>query len=177
MWAKQAFRSMASPIYQSKLVQRLMTSRGTSISHPDSSSADPRAPLNRRTSSLQRPPSPRYSEVPRPDLLRKTPSGARPQHSSQPPRRHPATATCSDEASSFRSFPVPGARSERSSQRYEANDPEDGESAPTARLRSRSSSRYHATAAPRDLRARSESDNAVCVSSSPRRVFFADYGE
>lgn len=45
LWAENAFRSMASPIYQSKLLRRMVTlpgSKSESAGNPESSSAEPR---------------------------------------------------------------------------------------------------------------------------------------
>ncbi|XP_075536979.1 uncharacterized protein LOC142572053 isoform X3 [Dermacentor variabilis] len=184
MWAQQAFTSLASPIYQNKLVRRLMAGKGASSSYPDSSSvAEPMPPRSAMASPA--PPSAlsaRYgSEVPplhtslQESLRRIAAASGRSSQRLQPHQRRATLTTCSDEASSFRSFPVSGARSGKS-QRYAAaaadDDDDDEETrAPPSRLRSRSSSRYSAAA--REPRSRSESSDAL--PTSPRKVFFANY--
>ncbi|XP_065299572.1 uncharacterized protein [Dermacentor albipictus] len=182
MWAQQAFTSLASPIYQNKLVRRLMAGKGASSSYPDSSSvAEPMPPRSAMASPA--PPSAlsaRYgSEVPplptslQESLRRIAAASGRSSQRLQPHRRRAPLATCSDEASSFRSFPVHAARSGKS-QRYAADDDDDDDEktrAPLRRLRSRSSSRYSAAA--REPKARSESSDAL--PASPRKVFFANY--
>ncbi|XP_054933068.1 uncharacterized protein [Dermacentor andersoni] len=182
MWAQQAFTSLASPIYQNKLVRRLMAGKGASSSYPDSSSvAEPMPPRSAMASPA--PPSAlsaRYgSEVPplptslQESLRRIAAASGRSSQRLHPHQRRTPLATCSDEASSFRSFPVPGARSGKS-QRYAADDDDDDDEktrVPLRRLRSRSSSRYSAAA--REPKARSESSDALPASS--RKVFFANY--
>ncbi|KAL3238271.1 hypothetical protein MRX96_021951 [Rhipicephalus microplus] len=160
MWVQQAFTTLASPIYQNKLVRRLMAGKGASSSYPGSSSvAEPMA-SGSRLANLTQPPSAsaRYgSEVPPPptalqDSLRRiAATGGRSSQRLRPHGRRAPVATCSDEASSFRSFPESRARS--------------------GKLRSRSSSRYSATA--REPRSRSESSDAQ--PTSPRKVFFENY--
>ncbi|KAH7966406.1 hypothetical protein HPB49_016090 [Dermacentor silvarum] len=181
MWAQQAFTSLASPIYQNKLVRRLMAGKGASSSYPDSSSvAEPIPPRSAMASPA--PPSAlsaRYGSEgpPLPKSLQESlrriaaPSGRSSQRL-QPNQRRATLATCSDEASSFRSFPVPGARSGKP-QRYAADDDDDDEEprAPLTRLRNRSSSRYSAAA--REPRTRSESSDALPTSA--RKVLFANY--
>ncbi|KAK8786453.1 hypothetical protein V5799_023769 [Amblyomma americanum] len=177
MWAQQAFTTLASPLYQNKLVKRLMAGKGASGSYPDSSTsgAEPHQALTaRRPASPPPQPTSRYCEAPLlstplPDPIRRAVAyGGR---SSQQLQRSPLAATCSDEASSFRSFPVAG-RSEKSSQRYAVEEDDEAENeAPPARLRSRSSSRYAA----REPRPRSESSEGLQSPPSRRKVFFANY--
>ncbi|XP_037509623.2 uncharacterized protein LOC119386380 [Rhipicephalus sanguineus] len=183
MWAQQAFTTLASPIYQNKLVRRLMAGKGVSSSYPDSSSVAEPVPSRTRMASPTPAASARFgSEVPpMPTSLQEslrrlaavTGGGRSSRRSQSHHRRGAPQATCSDEASSFRSFPVPGTRSERS-RRYAADDDDeddDDRRSPMTRLRSRSSSRYSATA--REPRTRSGSSDAL--PSPHRKVFFADY--
>ncbi|KAL3238273.1 hypothetical protein MRX96_021953 [Rhipicephalus microplus] len=182
VWAQQAFTTLASPIYQNKLVKRMMAGKGVSCSYPDSSSAAEPMPSLSRMAVPTTAASARYgSEVPPPmptpreESMRRlaavTGGGRSSQRSLSHHRRGTPLATYSDEASSFRSFPAPGTRSERS-RHYAADDDDDEDRrSPLTRLRSHSSSRFSAAA--REPRTRSESSDAL---PSPRRkVYFADY--
>ncbi|KAL1442045.1 hypothetical protein MTO96_008053 [Rhipicephalus appendiculatus] len=136
VWAQQAFTTLASPIYQNKLVRRLMAGKGVSSSYPDSSSVAEPMPSRSRMAVPTPAASARYgSEVPpMPTSLKEslrrleavTGGGRSSKRSLSHHRRRAPLATCSDEASSFRSFPVPGTRSERS-RRYAADDDDDDE--------------------------------------------------
>ncbi|KAL1442043.1 hypothetical protein MTO96_008051 [Rhipicephalus appendiculatus] len=182
MWAQQAFTTLASPIYQNKLVRRLMAGKGASSSYPDSSSVAEPMPSRSRLASPTPPPaaSARYgSEVPplptslQESLRRIAATSGRSSQRLKPHQRRAPLATCSDEASSFRSFPVSGTRSGKPKRYAPGDDDDDDEDrrSPLARRRSRSSSRYSATA--REPRSRSESSDAL--PTSPRKVFFANY--
>ncbi|XP_077553016.1 uncharacterized protein LOC144167705 [Haemaphysalis longicornis] len=183
MWAKQVLQTMASPVYQNKMLKLLMSMKGISGSYPDSSSAEPQP--QRFLPGPQRTPSSRYSEVPTPlesPRLRKAAITMAPmaeaaqKRSSQRQQRAAPVVTCSDETSSFRSFPAHGARRNKHgrSAGYVAQD-DDDERAPPAKLCSRDSSRY-APLAPREvIRSRSESSDAPHAPQSPRKVFFANY--
>ncbi|XP_075728754.1 uncharacterized protein LOC142769406 [Rhipicephalus microplus] len=182
MWVQQAFTTLASPIYQNKLVRRLMAGKDASSSYPGSSSvAEPMASGSRLANPMPPPSaSARYgSEVPPPptalqDSLRRiAATSGRSSQRLRPHGRRVPMATCSDEASSFRSFPESRARSGKPKRYTPGDDDDDDEDrrSPLARLRSRSSSRYSATA--REPRSRSESSDAQ--PTSPRKVFFANY--
>ncbi|KAH7962740.1 hypothetical protein HPB52_017740 [Rhipicephalus sanguineus] len=65
MWAQHAFTTLASPIYQNKLVRRLMAGKGVSSSYPDSSSVAEPVPTRSRMASPTPAASARFgSEVP-----------------------------------------------------------------------------------------------------------------
>ncbi|CAN7939892.1 unnamed protein product [Ixodes pacificus] len=173
MWAQQAFRSMASPIYQSKLLRRLLASPdpksktkayGESFSVKRSNvSKDPRQV--KRYSASRGPPqgAPVKAGVRR--VAREDPLAGSLRRQQQRPRPG-LPFTRSDDVASFRSFPIAGRESTKMSAHDVREDgrPMRGRSQP-ARLAS-----CHDDAD--DVRIASSDDDAP---QTPRKVSFARY--
>ncbi|KAM7307663.1 hypothetical protein ISCGN_011299 [Ixodes scapularis] len=163
MWAQQAFRSMASPIYQSKLLRRLLASPD-----PKSKTKAYRESFSMKThASAARGDSARELPAPYPDVPRRDDplSGSLRRQQQQRPRPG-LPFTRSDDVASFRSFPIAGRESAKMSAHDVREDgrPMRGRSQP-ARLAS-----CHDDAD--DVRIASSDEDAP---RTPRKISFARY--